>query len=172
MQITEEKGLGNMGLDMYLQRRKNMLQQEFTDAHDDKVSGVIYWRKANAIHKYFVDHGTLENMGKPDVGYYDINKEHLLSLIEKITAILDGEKHKEVETYFDIAKMEEVSQEVEYNLNKELALELLPTESGFFFGSTDYNIWYYQDLVRTLDLIKKELAAVPDQETWYYYASW
>jgi hypothetical protein len=161
-----------MGLDMYLQRRKNMLQQEFSDAYDDKLSGIIYWRKANAIHKYFVDYGALENMGAPNVGYYYITKEQLLNLLERITAILNGEKHTETDTYFDAVEMKEVSNEVEYNLNKELATELLPTESGFFFGSTDYDYWYYRNLVRTSQLIKAEIAAVPDNGTWYYYASW
>jgi hypothetical protein len=161
-----------MGLDMYLQRRKDMSREAFADAYDEKLSGVIYWRKANAIHKYFVDHGALENMGKPDVGYYYISKEHLLNLLERITAILDGEKHTDTDTYFDAVEMKKVSDEVEYNLNKELAVEILPTESGFFFGSTDYDYWYYRNLVRTSQLIKAELAAAPDNEIWYYYASW
>jgi hypothetical protein len=161
-----------MGLDMYLQRRKDMDKQAFADAYDDKLSGVLYWRKANPIHRYFVDYGALQSNGEPDVGYYYIDKQHLLNLIERITAILNGEKHTETDTYFDVVEMKEVSKEVEYNLNKKLAAELLPTESGFFFGSTDYDYWYHEDLVRTLDLIKGELAAVPNQETWYYYASW
>jgi hypothetical protein len=161
-----------MGLDMYLQRRKIMEQQAFSDAHDDKLSGVIYWRKANAIHKYFVDYGALQSNGAPNVGYYYIDRQHLINLIERITAILNGEKHIETDTYFDIVEMKEVSKQVEYNLNKELASELLPTESGFFFGSTEYDIWYHRNLARTLDLLKAELAAVPDNETWYYYASW
>ena len=27
-----------------------------------------------------------------------------------------------------------------------LAEELLPTRSGFFFGSTDYDEWYFEDI--------------------------
>ena len=30
--------------------------------------------------------------------------------------------------------------------NHELAEELLPTVSGFFFGSTDYDEWYFEDV--------------------------
>ena len=162
-----------MGLDMYLQRRKNMLQQEFSDAHDDKLSGIIYWRKVNAIHKYFVDYGALENMGGPNVGYYYITKEQLLNLLERITSILNGPEINETITYHKIADdMNEVHEDVKYNLDIELAKQILPTTSGFFFGSTEYNHWYHEDLVRTLDLIKGELAAAPDNETWYYYASW
>lgn len=161
-----------MGLDMYLQRRKNMLQQDFADAYDDKLSGVIYWRKANAIHKYFVDYGAIQSNGVPNVGYYYIDRTDLINLVERITAILNGEKHKETDNYFDVVEMKEVNKEVEYNLDKKLAAQLLPTESGFFFGSTEYDYWYHKNLARTLNLIKRELAAVPDNETWYYYASW
>jgi len=162
-----------MGLDMYLQRRKNIEQEAFSDAYDDKLSGVIYWRKANEIHKYFVDYGKLEHDGAPDVGYYYIDRQDLIHLVERITSILNGPEINETITYTKIADdMNEVHEDVKYNLDIELAKELLPTTSGFFFGSTEYNHWYHEDLVRTLDLIKGELAAVPDNETWYYYASW
>ena len=158
---------------MYLQRRKNMLQQDFSDAHDDKLSGVIYWRKANAIHKYFVDYGKLAHDGAPDVGYYYIDRQDLIHLIERIISILNGPEITETITYHKIAEdMNEVREDVKYNLNIELAKELLPTTSGFFFGGTDYNHWYHEDLVRTLDILKRELAATPENETWYYYASW
>ena len=162
-----------MGLDMYLQRRKNMLQQDFTDAYDDKLSGVIYWRKANAIHKYFVDYGALQSDGAPNVGYYYIDRQHLINLIERITSILNGPEITETITYHKIADdMNEVNEDVKYNLNIELAKELLPTTSGFFFGGTEYNHWYHEDLVRTLNILKRELAETPENETWYYYASW
>ena len=40
-----------------------------------------------------------------------------------------------------------------------LAEELLPTTSGFFFGSTDYDEWYYKDVEdckkQISELIKK-----------------
>jgi hypothetical protein len=35
-----------------------------------------------------------------------------------------------------------------------LAAKLLPTEGGFFFGSTDYDEWYLNDLENTLEIIK------------------
>jgi hypothetical protein len=68
--------------------------------------------------------------------------------------------------------MTDVVKDVEYKLSIALAEELLPTRSGFFFGGTDYDYWYYTDLIRTADLLKKELAAVPNQQVWFYYASW
>jgi hypothetical protein len=40
-----------------------------------------------------------------------------------------------------------------------VAKELLPTQAGFFFGSTDYDEYYYEDLVYTRDLLDKENAS-------------
>ena len=35
--------------------------------------------------------------------------------------------------------------------NKELATELLPTTEGFFFGSTEYDEYYFQDVEQVKD---------------------
>lgn len=58
--------------------------------------------------------------------------------------------------------------------------ELLPTTSGFFFGSTDYDQYYYQDIKETyegLDKIIKEEETAEKQDglfggEYYYRASW
>ena len=39
--------------------------------------------------------------------------------------------------------------------NHELASELLPTQSGFFFGGTDYDNWYFNDVKDCLKQMKK-----------------
>jgi len=56
--------------------------------------------------------------------------------------------------------------------NIEVAKELLPTQEGFFFGSTDYDEYYMDDIVRTRDILKKELEAEEDWGSYYYEASW
>ena len=38
-----------------------------------------------------------------------------------------------------------------------LAQSLLPTQSGFFFGSTDYGEWYYADIEDTIKIIEPVL---------------
>ena len=161
-----------MGLDMYLQRTKDVDKKAFSDAYDDILSGVIYWRKANSIHAFFCDKGSLSADGKEDVGYYLVERNAILNLIERIDAITSDKPKQEQVKYFDFATMTEIVKDVEYKLNITLAQELLPTRSGFFFGDTDYNYWYYTDLTRTSDLLKKELATVPNQQVWFYYASW
>ena len=42
--------------------------------------------------------------------------------------------------------------------NHDLAEELLPTTSGFFFGSTDYDEWYYRDVESVRDTFESILS--------------
>lgn len=48
------------------------------------------------------------------------------------------------------------------------APDLLPTCSGCFFGSIDYDEWYFDDLQRTCDMLQD---VKPDEE-FIYEASW
>ena len=55
--------------------------------------------------------------------------------------------------------------------DRTLAEKLLPTQSGCFFGSTEYDEYYFDDLVRT----EKELTKLLRDNTWNYLeyrASW
>jgi hypothetical protein len=54
---------------------------------------------------------------------------------------------------------------------QELAAELLPTTSGFFFGSTDYDEWYYTDIQRTVDICNFCLS-LPLEWSFEYQSSW
>jgi hypothetical protein len=80
----------------------------------------IYWRKANAIHAWFV-----ENIqgGTDDCGNYYADRDLLVQLRDKCKEVLA-----------DHSK----------------AGELLPCQQGFFFGNTDYDEWYFKDLERTV----------------------
>lgn len=53
-----------------------------------------------------------------------------------------------------------------------LAEELLPTRAGFFFGSTEYDEWYYQDVKNCLKQMKKLLKDFADDEVMYVVMSW
>jgi len=53
--------------------------------------------------------------------------------------------------------------------------ETLPTVSGFFFGGTEYDEWYYDSLGYTIDTIKDALIGVEDENygvTFHYESSW
>ena len=56
--------------------------------------------------------------------------------------------------------------------NHELAHSLLPTQSGFFFGSTDYDDWYFSDVKSCLKQMKKYRKLLKDGVTGYVIFSW
>lgn len=53
-----------------------------------------------------------------------------------------------------------------------LAEKLLPTQSGFFFGSTDYNEWYFKDVEDVLEKFTKYLEGWDDDTIGWVYFSW
>ena len=101
-----------------------------------------YWRKANAIHDWFVQN------------------------------CQDGNDDCR-EAYVPIEKLEELRTICKTVLgNHALASEHLPTTSGFFFGTTDYDEWYFQDLQSTIDIIDNALSKISDEWTFAYQSSW
>ena len=56
---------------------------------------------------------------------------------------------------------------------EELAEQLLPTREGFFFGGTDYDSYYFDDLKDTKKIIEDVLEETDwDNEEIIYQASW
>ena len=55
---------------------------------------------------------------------------------------------------------------------KEKDLTLLPTQSGFFFGNTDYDEWYFYDVKDTKKKLKKVLKSLKDDEVCWLRFSW
>lgn len=110
-----------MGLDMFL---------DGVWREDEKTcrEQVIYWRKANAVHGWFVSNaqGGVDNCAR-----YSVSREKLEELMNCCKAVLD-----------DMSKAE----------------ELLPTVSGFFFGDTSYGEDYAFDLKYTVEKIEKVLS--------------
>jgi hypothetical protein len=123
-----------------------------TDIKPERVSyiteSVAYWRKSNHIHQWFVTNCQ---------GGEDQCQE---SYVER------GQLQKLV----DICKQVKESLE-KSGKNTELAEELLPTQSGFFFGGTEYDEWYVQGLDETINQIEPLLQEEGDGE-FYYQASW
>lgn len=99
-----------------------------------------YWRKSNHIHKWFVDN--IQD-GIDNCASYTVSKEQLIELKEVCQQVLD---------------------------NKELAEELLPTQNGFFFGSTEYGEYYFEELKDTIEIIDKALSL--DYDYFVYHSSW
>ena len=56
--------------------------------------------------------------------------------------------------------------------DEELAKEILPTQGGFFFGSTDYDEYYYEDMIEILKEFGKLLKEWKDDELCFVLMSW
>jgi hypothetical protein len=112
------------------------------------VEEVGYWRKANQIHKWFVDN--VQN-GVDNCGEYLVKEDQLANLLETCKLILDKDPSK--------------------------ASVLLPVQSGFFFGSTDYDQYYFKDLENTVKIIESLFEKDLDGGSYlegdiYYSSSW
>lgn len=109
---------------------------------------VAYWRKANAIHNWFIQ----ECAGGED----DCRPVHV--------------RREQLEELLNLAKDASKA----YNDgNKDKAGEILQPVGGFFFGSTDINEWYLEDLKSTISQLEKILNN-PKFKDWdfEYQASW
>lgn len=155
-----------MGLDMYLIKRKK------GDKKDGSWCGeVAYWRKANHIHKWMVDNIQANN---DDCGYYEIPKEKLEELkgiCERVyESLKDSETmKKKIHTGWENGKA--TYAEIDVFIHTELAEELLPTQEGFFFGSTDYDEWYLDGLRETIDQITNILKETDFKKDYIVYTS-
>lgn len=143
--------------------------------HLSIMEQVAYWRKANAIHRWFVDN---VQDGEDDCNYHDeVIKENLEDLLYACNLVLNNSKlvkGKVVNGYtFQNGKETPMYEDGEYIEDPSVAMEILPTTRGFFFGSTDYNQWYYEDIRYTAEAIRKILDTTDfDMEMIYYISSW
>ena len=123
--------------------------------HFTYVFPIITWRKANAIHKFFVDE---VQEGNDNCERHYVSRETLQELLDRITTILD------IKT--------PVAREMK-------AEELLPTDiEGCFFGSKEYDDWYYKDLEDPKKPLEKVFEYEENAESgkcfdsFYYQSSW
>ena len=150
-----------MGLDMYLSKKTYVKYWEHngdknydvkvtkagepTKIDPKKVSYIVeevgYWRKANAIHQWFVDN---VQGGVDDCRDAYVEREKLEELLNLCKIV---------------------------SIDKDKAEQLLPTASGFFFGGTGYDEWYYDSIDRTIEIIEEALS---DEEAdhFEYHSSW
>lgn len=56
--------------------------------------------------------------------------------------------------------------------SEETSKKLLPTQSGFFFGSTEYDQYYYEDVERVYETFKEVLDDLSDDEDLFMYCWW
>lgn len=162
-----------MGLDMCLFRAKKTSNGGFSYNYDTDEVG--YWRKANAIHKWFVDN--VQN-GEDDCGDYSVSKELLEKLLNDCYTVLGQSELVEKEVIQVVGYNEhgeEVEKPVKRNVIKDTsaAEATLPAQSGFFFGDTSYDEWYISKLEYTIETILDVLKNTDfDTEVIVYSSSW
>lgn len=115
--------------------------KEYDMAWDSLCTEVAYWRKANQLHNWFVKNVQNDN---DDCSIYEINKNHLILLSNYCSMILKGE-----------AKPQDV----------------LPTTSGFFFGSTAYDSFYFREISETYQTLTHLIKHFPFQKNYLVYQS-
>jgi hypothetical protein len=158
-----------MGLDMYLDAKRylsrhfdhfgdgdteiietcnRMLGIDGSDDEDYSVKEVTvrvaYWRKANAIHRWFIDN--CSDDGVDDCRPMYVSTDQLKQLRNVCSEVL---------------------------ADRSKADQLLPTMTGFFFGNNDYGDYYFEDVQHTLDRLDKILSDKSlERCDFYYQASW
>jgi|LauGreStaDraftv2_3_1035109.scaffolds.fasta_scaffold30672_2 hypothetical protein len=151
-----------MGLDMYLTAKRYLSKynpedaklRELVSAIDFGFSGEVeqisfeamYWRKANAIHRWFVNE--IQD-GVDNCAEYNVGEESLAKLRDICKQVLADPSQADV---------------------------LLPPQSGFFFGCTEVDEWYLEQLKYTVERLTEilELPEVKDGRNinFYYSSSW
>lgn len=108
------------------------------------ITESFYWRKENAIHKWFVDN--IQD-GVDDCGSYPVSYQQLQDFIAALDKVLE---------------------------NKGNAANIMPTQGGFFFGGTEYDEWYYDGLKRTRKAFNRILKSKSFFSNWesFYWSSW
>jgi len=177
-----------MGLDMYLIEKKHIGKAKVKIIKNDyewynnenkeyeNVSSINrevgYWRKANQIHKWFVDN-CQDGVDNCMEHYVEQEKlKELLNICKKIKEscpLVDG-RVKNGET-LKSGKWEPIYEDGKVMQNVELAEDLLPTSSGFFFGGTDYDEYYMDDIDNTINIIEN-LQKEEDLGDIFYRSSW
>jgi hypothetical protein len=57
-------------------------------------------------------------------------------------------------------------------IDKEEAKTLLPRQEGFFFGSYEYDEYYWSDIQDTIEQLEKVLTEYPQEWSFKYMSSW
>jgi hypothetical protein len=143
--------------------------------HADLKVMVAYWRKANAIHRWFVDN---VQKGVDDCDEYYVTREKLTELRDTCQRVLDvaqiagGQPVHAGTTWYSSGEQEEHFEIGRAILNGAEVAKILPSAGGFFFGSLDYDEWYLQKIEGTIAQLDRVLKHVPEDTYLYYQSSW
>jgi len=108
----------------------------------DSSHQVAYWRKANQIHGWFVQNC---QDGVDECQEVSVHPDQLRELIDLCKRVL---------------------------ADHSLAEELLPVTGGFFFGTYEYDDYYFDDLGETVIMLESVLTDKGEDYEFYYQSSW
>ena len=149
--------------------------KEFTNIKPERVSyiheEIMYWRKANQIHGWFVEN--TEEINNHTIYY--VTYQDLKNLVETCKTVLEAlEKSPKTKVSVEAGwrNGEKYYEDVEvYELDKN-AMSLLPPVEGFFFGSYVIDEWYKHQIEETIKVLGKEVEEGNEGDEYEYVASW
>jgi hypothetical protein len=164
-----------MGLDMYLGVRT-----------EEGTLEVGYWRKANAVHGWFVRecaNGVDECQEIPvsKIKLLELQAHCLIALMKRAEEEVTSEASPKTSSLVP-DEGQDIGAFIAEQMKTETAIAVMEKEfenpadplrpiAGFFFGGTAKDQYYYSDLMETAEIIAKAVTQYPDGE-FIYQASW
>ena len=118
--------------------------------------------------------------GVNDCKEYYVSLDQIKELIDICKRVVDSSNLTEGEVFngYSYKKDEESGEMIKIEIKEpglliedpKVADQLLPTENGFFFGSTEYNEWYLNDIKYTIEALESLLDYKGAE--FYYRSSW
>ena len=129
--LMNEEGKTEEEIDEMIDNGEIVFPKEIEEGTPEEVG---YFRKVNFLMEFFNYEGNCE--------YKEITKGEIEELVDRCREVAKITPYKvEVDTEKRCYSDEDI----------EKANALLPTQSGFFFGSTDYDEWYFNDVKEVLN---------------------
>lgn len=133
-----------MGLDQYIFKSK--------DINNKNECEIAYFRKVNPLHGWILRKTCSDP--KSNCEYIEINKEMMIELSNLLGQVLDKKNNEGIEKAINFAWSN------------------YPVMSGFFFGSSEYDGDYFDDVKYTKDKIDEIISEWDDESKYYYYSWW
>jgi hypothetical protein len=165
-----------MGLDMYLSAKKHLSKINYKVLQENNE---LDYNSPEAVYQEFNDLMQLTQLTDVATDMYGASVEVTCAYWRKANQIhswfvreVQGGEDNCGEYYVPSDKLIELLAICKHSLeNKDPAL-LLP-QGGFFFGSTDIDEWYWNDIKSTISQLERILALPEfDNLSFYYNSSW
>lgn len=154
-----------MGLDMYLYRETRKADKRCKLGYRVvKGEEVCYWRKANQIRGWLIRHNVIED--DDNCVSREVDRDTIGELIADCEGVLN---------LYDCTKLASAktgNDPLKDKIFLEMANEVLPPTSGFFFGGEGFDEFYIEDLRETADKLTTVLETTTDNDTLVYSDWW